>query len=190
MPFTKRLFLAVLALAAVTVAAWVFIVQPSYREAGAVHEHVAQLRRKSEGYAAQVKAIDRLTEALDTASARITRDFKSIPVSPNIAGLMRDLSLPVDNLTIHDQTFTAGQRKEVAAEEGFHVEALPLTVDMVARFDAVFALLRAAESQRQLVRISSVNITSSRDDEHQVPLVQASVRLEAIYEPMWAEEAR
>jgi hypothetical protein len=75
-------------------------------------------------------------------------------------------------------------------EAGFPFQALPLTVDMVARFDAVFALLRAAESQEHLVRVSSVNMEASRDDAQAVPLVTASVRLEAVFEPLRAQEGR
>ena len=92
------------------------------------------------------------------------------------------MTLPVDNVTIRDQTFTAGQPKEAVPGAYFPVKTLPLTVDMVSRFDAVFALIRAAEAQDHLVRVSSVNIASSGDDEQEQPLVTASIRLDAVFE--------
>ncbi len=190
MPTNKRLVLGSLGLSALIVAGWLFIVWPVYREAGAVNERVAELRRKSQGARGRAQEIDRLTTALEAASSRVESEFKVIPVSPNVAGLMRSLSLPVDNITIRDQTFTAGQPKDAAAGADVAVKALPLTVDMVARFDAVFALIRAAEAQEHLVRVSSVNIASTRDDDQQVPLVTASVRLEAVFEPLRAQEGR
>ena len=169
---------------------WLLIVWPAYRETGAVQERVAELRWKSEGAVGQALEIDRLTAAFEASSQRIESEFKVIPDSPNIAGLMRALSLPVDGVTIRDQTFTAGQPKDTVDEAGFPFQALPLTVDMVARFDAVFALLRAAESQQHLVRVSSVNMEASRDDAQAVPLVTASVRLEAVFEPLHTQEGR
>lgn len=190
MPTSSRIMLGALGLFALVVVGWLLLVWPAYREAGAVHERVAELRRKSEGAVGQAREIDRLTAELEAVSKRIESEFKVIPDSPNIAGLMRALSLPVDGVTIKDQTFTAGQPKDTAAGAGFPFQALPLTVEMVARFDAVFALLRAAESQEHLVRVSSVNMSASRDDAQAVPLVTASVRLEAVFEPLRAQEGR
>jgi len=188
MPTNKRLLLGVLSLLVLVVAGWLFIVWPVYREVTAVNEQVAELRRKSETSVRQSQAIERLTAALREASDRIDSKFKSIPDSPNIAGLMRSLSLPVDNVTIRDQTFTAGQPKEAVPGAEFSVKALPLTVDMVSRFDAVFALIRAAEAQDHLVRVSSVNIASTGDDEQEQPLVKASIRLEAVFEVAEAQQ--
>jgi len=182
--------LAALGLFALVVVGWLSIVRPAYREAGAVHERVAELRRKSEGAVGQAREIDRLRAELAAASKRIESEFKVIPASPNIAGLMRALSRPVDGITIQDQTFTAGQPKDTVAGGGFPFQALPLTVDMVAHFDALFALLRAAESQEHLVRVSAVNMAVSRDEAEAVPLVTASLRLEAVFEPVRAQEGR
>lgn len=190
MSTNKRLVMGVLSLLVLVVAGWLFIVWPVYREIGDVNERMAELRRKSEASLGQTQEIERLTTAIREASDRIDSEFKSIPDSPNIAGLMRSLSLPVDNVTIRDQTFTAGQTKDAVPGADFPVKALPLTVDMVSRFDAVFALIRAAEAQDQLVRVSSVNIASSGDDDQEEPLVTASIRLDAVFEPVQAREGR
>ena len=190
MPTSNRIMLGALGFFALVLVGWLVIVWPAYREAGAIHERVAELRRKSEGAVGQAREIDRLTASFEAASKRIESEFKGIPESPNIAGLMRDLSLPVDGVTVQDQTFTTGQPNDAVAGAGFPFQALSLTVDMVARFDALFALLRAAESQEHLVRVSSVNMAASRDDAQAVPLVTASVRLEAVFEPLRAQEGR
>ena len=107
MPTSNRIMLGALGLFALVVVGWLLIVRPAYREAGAVHERVAELRRKAEGAVGQAREIDRLTGEFEAASKRIESEFKGIPDSPNIAELMRALSLPVDGVTIQDQTFTA-----------------------------------------------------------------------------------
>lgn len=186
----NRLLLGTLGLSVLVVLGWLCIVWPVHREVGDVNERVAELHRRFEASLGQIQEIDRLTVALREASNRVDSEFKRIPDSPNIAGLMRSLSLPVDNVTIRDQTFTAGQPKEAVPGADFPVQTLPLTVDMVARFDAVFALIRAAEAQDHLVRVSSVNIAASGDDDQEQPLVTASVRLDAVFEPTQAQEGR
>ncbi len=186
----NRLLLGALSLLVLVVVGWLFIVWPVHQEIAAVNEQMAALRQKSEASRGHSQEIERLTTALREASDRIDSEFKIIPDSPNIAGLMRSLSLPVDNVTIRDQTFTAGQPKEAVPGADFPVKTLPLTVEMVSRFDAVFALIRAAEAQDRLVRISSVNIASSGDDDQEHPLVTASIRLDAVFEPAQAQEGR
>ena len=190
MPTNNRSLLGWLGLSVLAVLGWLFIVWPVYRDVGDVNERVAELHRKSEASLGQAKEIELLAEALREASDRIDSEFKSIPDSPNIAGLMRSLSLPVDNVTIRDQTFTAGQPKEAVSGADFPVQTLPLTVEMVSRFDAVFALIRAAEAQDHLVRVSSVSIASSGDDNQEQPLVTSSVRLGAVFESAHAQEGR
>ncbi len=71
MPTSNRIMLAALGLFALVVVGWLLIVWPAYREAGAVDERAAELRRKSEGYAGQAREIDRLTAEFEAASKRI-----------------------------------------------------------------------------------------------------------------------
>jgi hypothetical protein len=109
--------------------------------------------------------------------------MKRVPEAPDIAELMRILSLPLDGVTVLDQEFTAADINEPVP--GYDVEfmAAPLYVNMVARFDAVFALIRAAESMGQLLRVNSLRLNAQRDAEGTMPMADASIALEVIYDP-------
>ncbi len=118
--------------------------------------------------------------------ARLAADWqiKSIPGEPDVASLMRRLSLPVDQTVVFDQTFTAGSAASVLGEDPPREMLMPLTVDMEATFDSVFALLRSAEVLDRLVRISTVRLSADSSIEREsTPILTASVGLEAIYLP-------
>jgi hypothetical protein len=65
--------------------------------------------------------------------------------------------------------------------------ALPVTVEMHAQFESVFALLTAAESMQRLVRIAGVHLSRGSEpeqlDQEGSPVLTATVTLEAIYQP-------
>ncbi|MHC4414852.1 MAG: type 4a pilus biogenesis protein PilO [Planctomycetota bacterium] len=186
----QHLGIGVLLLLVVVGAGGMLFIWPAYREAAAVNEHAAELRRKGEDYDSRAQVIHRLTADLQEASRRVETEFKHIPESPGVAGLMRVLSLPVDGQNIHDQTFTAGEAKEAAPGSDISAMAMPLTVDMVARFDSIFALIRAAESMHRLLRIASVNVGCNRQEDEAEPFARASVVIEAVYDPPGQGEER
>jgi hypothetical protein len=106
-----------------------------------------------------------------------------------MASVIRKLSLPVDKVTVHDQTFTAGTATSaIPGHSEVTTMAMPLTVEMQATFDSVFAMVRAAESMSRLVRVSSVRVLCKREKDEEPPVLTASVGLEAIFEPEVAEE--
>ena len=60
----------------------------------------------------------------------------------------------------------------------------PLTVEMVARFDTIFTLMREAESMARLLRIASVSIvTDNRPEFEDLAVAKASIILEAVFDP-------
>ncbi len=158
-----------------------------------------ELRVEIAGLEAKMEAMDRVTEhtrllgeELQQAQDYVNQDLKRIPGSPDIADLMRRLSLRVDGITVWDQTFTAGSQHpalEVSGQddkkqEEIWTKAMPLNIDMQATFESVFAVMQAAESMDRLVRIMSVrlNIDQERLNQHQEPIVTATVGLDAIFE--------
>jgi hypothetical protein len=108
-----------------------------------------------------------------------------------VASLMRELSLPVDGSTVRDQTVEAGSPNEALPGRAGAAKAVPVTVEMEARFDAIFAMLRAAELSERLVRVTSVHLACDREVDHtsDEPLITASVGMDAIYLPSGAGEA-
>ena len=177
--------------------AWLFI-YPGYREAAAFRREVTNLKNKIAGLSTQNNQVVKLAERVEEARARVGSDCKIIPESPEIAELIRKLSLPVDGASVVDQTFTAGSPDEIPVGDKATVKSMPLKVEMNATFDSIFALLRSAESVNRLVRVTSVKVICKRDEKAPgaearvvadlAPLLNASVGLEAIYDPATLQE--
>ncbi len=180
--------IAVVGLVAVATVGSLMLVWPVYRKAAIVDRRSSELLAKCKNYSDQADEIVRLRTDLDAAREYVQRELKAVPESPDVAGLMRVLSLPVDGVNIRDQTFTAGQPKRASADPDITTLAMPLTVDMEARFEAVFSLMQAVESMHHLLRIASVKMRCENPDQD-IPFAKASVVLEAIYSPPANEEA-
>jgi len=185
----KHLMIALAGGVLVLVLGGVLLVWPNYREARAIRAEVVELRGKISGLAGQTGAVEQLADELEAARCRMAEELKLVPESPDVADLMRKLSLPVDGRTVLDQTFTAGKPCDAVLGEDFNERALPLTVDMEATFDSVFALICAAERMDRLVRVASVRMAAERPaDGPEVPMLTASVGLEVVYDPPAVEE--
>lgn len=159
---------------------------PTYRHAQELRGEVTSLERKVEGLEGATDEVERLASQVASVQQQINGDLKIIPDQADIASIIRRLSLPVDGNTVVDQTFTTGaSNPAVPNEADSTVEMTPLTVDMQANFDSVFALVRAVESMDRLIRVSSVRIECDREKDQRDydgnPLVKATVGLEAIY---------
>jgi hypothetical protein len=118
---------------------------------------------------------------------RVDQGLKLVPESADIAGLMRVLSLAVDGNNVRDQMFDAGDPKSAVPGSEISTQVTPLTINMDARFDAVFALLRTAESMDRLLRVASVQVACNRPDDDDEPFTKATVVLEAVFDPPAAE---
>ena len=160
------------------------LVWPNWRETARVHREIADLQRRVSGLDERTLAVERLATELEEARRHVDDKLKFVPESPDVAGLMRKLSLPVDGVNVLDQTFTAGSPGEAVPNAEFSEEVLPLTVDMDARFDSIIALIRSAELMDRLIRVASVRLVADRaDDPIGSPILTASVGLDVIYDP-------
>lgn len=181
----RHLGFAILSLAMVVGLGGLLLVWPSYREAARHNRQTMVLHHKGENYDVQAQRIATLTRKLEEMTTRVDTGLKSIPDAPDIAGLMRTLSMPVDGVHVFDQTFTAGDPREAVPGADLPVRVQPLTVEMDARFDSIFALIRVAESMNRLLRVASVNI--ALDDQRVTPddqaIATASIVLEAVFDP-------
>lgn len=181
----KHIMLSSAGLLAALALGFGFIVWPNYREASSIRRQIADLREKMEDLQGRTQALDRLGMEVSQARHRVDHDLKQIPDAADIAGLIRKLSQDVDHQTVLDQTFTAGTANDAVAGGESPMMAMPLTVDMEATFESVFALLRNAESMSRLIRVASVHVACKRDEkkpQEGAPVVRATVGLEAIYD--------
>jgi Tfp pilus assembly protein PilO len=176
--------MAILAMIAVVVLGGLLLAWPGYRQAAVLDRQTEEIRAKGERSEQQAQQIAHLSDRLEAASQYVDARLKPVPETADIAGLMGVLSLPVDGTSVRDQMFDAGDPKDAVPGSDLPARVTPLTVDLDARFDSVFALLRAAESMDRLVRVASVKIVCDRPhDEDDEAFTRATVVLEAVYEP-------
>lgn len=184
----KHLTLALLAGFVVLVLGFGLLVWPALSKTNEITARIADLDHKNRTLDTRTEQIKELTKNVDDAEVEASRALKRIPNSPEIADLMRQLSMPVDGYYVADQTFTARGSKPAAADEDMTARALPVTVTMTAHYDAVLEILRRAESMDRLVRVASVRV--NRDPERSNietdddAMLIATIDLEAIYQPL------
>jgi hypothetical protein len=171
------------------------LVWPNYRRATTVRQQVSDLNSRIKSFGSQTEEKQRLEAQLKITQSRVNNDLKLIPESADLATLIRKLSQVVDRVRVIDQTFTAGTPGEAIIGSQSSMQAMPLTVDMQATFDSVFALLQNAESIDRLVRVNSVRVMCKRDEKNavidgDVPIVKATVGLEAIFDSPVASEGK
>ena len=183
MSSSRHFAMAVFVLIVVVGLGGLLLAWPAYREAAVLNRQTDELRAKGRRYDLQAERIAQLTAQLDEATRRVDTQLKLVPESPDIAGLMRVLSMAVDGSNVRDQMFDAGDPKDAVPGSGLSAQVTPLTVDLEARFDAIFALLRAAESMDRLLRVSSIKVVCNRPEDVDEPFTKATVVLDAVYDP-------
>ena len=183
----KPLVLAGACVLVVTVLGGLLLVWPNYRHAAAINAQLAELEMKISKSSTHEAVLQELDRQLDEARGRIDGELKSIPESADVEVLVGKLSLPTDGVAVRDQQITAGQAGNASQNPDSAAMALPVTVEMHAQFDSIFALLTAAESMQRLVRIAGVHLSRGNEPEQLnddgSPVLTATITLEAIYQP-------
>jgi hypothetical protein len=201
----RHIILSLCVFAAVVLAAGGLLVWPTHGQTRELRHQEAALQRRLDNLHLMTAQVEQFGRELSDARRAIETELKHVPESPDVAELMRRLSLPVDGASVHDQTFTAGLSGEAVGPD-LPTHVLPLTVDMQATFDAVFDVLRRAERMDRLVRVSAVRLSVNREKppatsgtsaptrraggaaaaleiEGTPPLLVATIGLEAVFEP-------
>lgn len=179
---------------AVVVVGGAFLVLPARKEAHAVRAATAELHEQVENLAGTAEKVVQLQGELLQARARVESDFKRIPTVP-LSDLMSRLSMNVDGRFVQDWSLAQGMPQQAVADDSITAMVVPWTAEMKSRFEAVFDVLRLAESMNELVRVSSVRMSTSassgrsssanreRADVGDEPMVTAAIVFEAVYDP-------
>jgi hypothetical protein len=165
---------------------------PGYRQVLSIDREIADLRGRTEMLDASTAEVERLEARLHEARRKVGEELKIIADSPDLADVMRRLSLPVDEDTVIDQTFTAGSPFAMVLPGATTAEptvgdrpmAVPVTIELSGTFESLFAILAAAESMDRLIRIGTLRVTcdrSERNSSRQQPILTSSIGLEAVY---------
>jgi len=170
-------------------------IYPNYRKAAGIRSQVRDLQQKMADLEGQTQEVERLARDVRAQRMRMEAEHKAIPSTPDMSSLMQKLSQPVDYINVVAQNLTTGSAADAIVNSDCGVKAMPLTVDMEASFESVFALIRSAESVHRLVRVASLRVSCKHDEKVNAssaaagkllpssPIVKATIGLEAIYDP-------
>ncbi len=160
------------------------LVWPNYRAAAAASSEITRLEGMHDSMARLTTELEEIVDERSELRKKMASTMKVIPSSPDVPMLMRKLQFSVDDWTVRDQMLTAGAEGDAIEGVPTSEKALPLTVQMDAYFDSIFALIRIAESMDRLVRVASLHVHTQEDDDNPLDrgLLNATVVLEAIYD--------
>ena len=184
---SKHLAFSLIAAVVVLAAGLGLLVWPTLTQASQVAADIEDLDHKNRTLEERTEVVKELSKELDAARATAAYAMKRIPARPDLHEMLHQLSMPVDGYMVADQKIDSGTTKPAASDESITAWAVPITVTLVARFEAVQEMLRRAESMDRLVRVASVSVRRhpekanlATDDD---ALLQASIMLEAIFDP-------
>lgn len=156
------------------------LVVPQYRAARVAADTIRTVRQRLSTGAESAAGLSALQATLDQERRAFESGARLIPMSPDIASIIRALNRPVDGIQVIDQTFNAGRTPTpVPRVADGSLSSLPLTIDMVASYDVVHELLQHVERLPRLVRIASVRVERLADADG---LVKATILLDVIFE--------
>jgi len=167
----------------------VFFTWPNYARAHQLAEEASVLDAKI-GHLVDAES-DVEERRSELARLRAERDqiCLGVPAHPDVANLMKHLSIGVNGDTVIDQTFTVRGTPASAGNERF--EVLPLVVEMDTTFEHAFDMIRRVEKLNRLVRVTSVQMEGPRQSfESGSGTIQASVGLDVVYERSDSKGAR
>ncbi|MEE3001833.1 MAG: type 4a pilus biogenesis protein PilO [Planctomycetota bacterium] len=173
----------------VVVGVTAFFTWPNYARAHQFAEEAAVLDAKIGHLVDAESEVEQ--RRTDLARLRAERDqiCLGVPDHPDVANLMKHLSIGINGDTVIDQTFTVRGTPDSAGNDRF--EILPLVVEMDTTFEHAFNMIRRVEKLNRLVRVTSVQMEGSRKSfESGSGTIQASVGLDVVYERSDSKGAR
>jgi Tfp pilus assembly protein PilO len=146
------------------------VTYPSLRELQRINIEMTKLEDQAALAELQAQSSTELARELDRWNDRMASEYRPIPRTANIAGLIRELS-PGEGGA--HRTITTGEPQD-------HEKALslPVIIESYGTFTDVFDLLRRVEELDRLVRLRRVTITHGLDEDDGI---DATIQLDAYF---------
>lgn len=169
------------------------LIWPVRKQAHAVRAETIDLHVQIANLAGTAERVEQLQRDLLQARARMANEFKVIPSAPS--DINSRLSLHVDGKLVHDWSLTQGMPQSARSDDAINAKVVPWTAEIKSKFEAVYDVLRTAESMDELVRVSSVRLSSTgsgrqsgpggrpKVEPQDAPIVTAAIVFEAVYDP-------
>jgi len=151
--------------AAALFAVW-FGIRPLHSRAGVLEADVDDLRDRIAESSVPEARLDAARTERDRRRSMLEREgFDRMHAgTPDVAGVIRTLSLPIDGLRVLDQTFTAGRAGAAAngGPEGW--QATPVRVELVGDWNAIRHLLDLVDGLPGPVRTTTLRLERTEFD--------------------------
>lgn len=163
----------------------VFGVMPSIRVVQELDAQTQRVRSTFTNVADRPAELQKRAASLEEARLLTVRHTKPIPAQGDVAGLIRGLSVSLDEMGINTREIATG-----APSKFDDIIAMPMSLTMHADFRSIHNVIAHIESLPRLVRVRHVRIgRDSRADIGSTTL-KAELMLEVIYTGVGAEEDR
>ena len=106
---------------------------------------------------------------------------------PDLAGIIRTLSLPIDGVIVIDQTFTAERSGMVGIEADPPWEVTPIRIELTASWPAIEDVLDRIESMDVPNRLTEFRL--DRDPEIDAEIARVSIEIEVLHRLDSTEES-
>ncbi|MSR17586.1 MAG: hypothetical protein EXS00_00195 [Phycisphaerales bacterium] len=133
---------------------------PNYLSATDIRAHSQRLDAQTSEYLAQRSALEQLQAEVLILRSEAQSNCRSLPESPQDSQLVDALARPVDGLNLSDQVVRLGELElhPSASANGSPLERRRVRIEMLGSFDAVFSVLHAIDQERNVNRVTSVDI--------------------------------
>lgn len=158
-----------------------FLVHPLHARADAVHAAHALLEDRVSNWHGSEHVLDPLKGELNHRRAIVEEEQQHIPHTPDLAGLIRRLSLEIDRRRVIDQTFVAGRRGLAATGAPASWKSVPLTMELVSDYASMRALIERIEEYPDPVRITRLSIERMKDVSGEMGIARTTLVLDVIF---------
>lgn len=159
-----------------------FFIVPNYNVALHASSEAEVLEARIEQLQRRQAEVEQMYSDFKAMEARVKDECKQVPSTPDMAQIVKALSMEVDGRRVLDQSFTAGPISSQSTQENAF-EIQPLAVTLHADFDSIFSVMQQVDSMKRLVQVSSVRMSRREADaDETAPVLEAAIGLHAYYD--------
>ena len=158
-----------------------FLVHPLHARADDVNRDYEELLARVDGWPGKDAVLAPLRSELSRRTSMMETEQRPVPARPDLAGLIRQLSLDIDGTRVIDQTFAAGRRGPAATAAPETWRSVPLTMELVSEYDALNELLLRIERSPDPIRITRLSVERIDGAVSGRAIARATLVLDAVY---------
>jgi hypothetical protein len=158
-----------------------FLVHPLHARANDLNTEYSSLLERVDGWPGEDAVLSPLRDELHHRLDIVAKEQRPIPEEPDLAGLIRQLSINIDGFNVIDQTFVAGRKGSAATGAPESWRSVPLTMELVSDYQSLQGVMKTIEANADPVRITRVSIERIEQADESHPLIKATLVLDVIH---------